>query len=79
MMVTTRFCTNQKDKTKQQKIVETFLKHLTKMKDVLNSNQGAMSPVPVRMDGSRVLHMSQMNMGKTNCRRYTYINQTDAL
>ena len=58
MMVTTPFWRNQ-DKTKQQKIVGTFLKHLIKMKDVLNSNQGAMSAVPVRMDGSRVFHMSQ--------------------
>ena len=73
MMVTTPFCTNWKDNTKQQKIVGTFLKHLTKMKDVLNSNQGAMSAVSVTIDGSRVLHISQMIMGKTNCRRYTYI------
>ena len=28
------FCINQKDKTKQQKILGRFLKHLTKMKDV---------------------------------------------
>ena len=79
MMVTTPFCRNQKDKTKQQKIVATFLKHLTKIKHVLNSYQGAMSAVLVRMDGSRGLHMLRMILGKTNCRRYRYINQSDAL
>ena len=79
MMITTPFCRNQKGKTKQQKILGRFLKHLTKMKDVLNSNQGAMSAVPVRMDCSRVLDMSGMILGKTNCRRYRYINKSDAL
>ena len=79
MMVTTPFCTNQKDKMKQQKIVGIFLKHLTKIKDVLNSNQGAMSAVHVRMDGIRVLHMSRMILGNTNCTHYRYINQSDAL
>ena len=79
MMVTTPFCRNQKDKMKQQKIVGTFLKHLTKIKHVLNNNQGAMSAVLVRMDGSGVFHMLQMILGKTNCRRYRYINQSDAL
>ena len=79
MMVITPFCRNQKDKTKQQKIVATFLKHLTKIKHVLNSNQGAMSAVLVRMDGSRVLHMLRMILGKTNCRHYRHINQSDAL
>ena len=79
MMVRTHFCTNKKDKTKQQKIVGIFLKNLTKMKDVLNSNKGAMSTVPVRMDGTRVLHMSWMILGKTNCTRYRYINHTYAL
>ena len=49
------------------------------MKDVLNSNQGAMSAVPVRMDCSRVLDMSGMILGKTNYRRYRYINKSDAL
>ena len=78
-MVRTHFCTNQKDKTKQQKIVGIFLKHLTKIKDVLNSNQGAMSAVAVRMDGTRVLHMLRMILGKTNCTRYRYINQSYAL
>ena len=79
MMVRTPFCTNKKDKTKKQKIVGIFLKHVTKMKDVLNSNQGAMSAVPVRMDGTRVLHMSQMILGKTNWTRYRYINESYAI
>ena len=78
MMITTPFCRNQKDKVKQQKIVGRFLKYLTKIKDVLNINQGAMSAVPVRMDASRVLHMSRMILGKNNCKHYRYIHQIDA-
>ena len=79
MMVTSPFCRNHKDKTKQQKIVGTFLKHLINIKHVLNSNQGAMWAVLVTMDGSSVLHMLRMILGKTNCRHYRYINQSNAL
>ena len=42
MVVKTPFCRNQKAKTKQHKIVGGFMKHLTKIKHVLNTNQGAM-------------------------------------
>ena len=41
MVVKTPFCRNQKGKTKPHKIVGGFMKHLTKIKDVLNTNQGA--------------------------------------
>ena len=41
MMVTTSFIRNQKNKTEQHKIVGGFMKHLTKIKDVLNTNEGA--------------------------------------
>ena len=41
MVVKTPFCRNQKAKTKQHKIVGGFMKHLTKIKHVLNTNQAA--------------------------------------
>ena len=38
-----------------------------------------MLAVPFRMDGIRVLDMSRMILGKTNCTYYRYINQSDTL
>ena len=38
-----------------------------------------MSVVAVRMDGTKVLNMLWMILGKTNCTLYIYINQSYAL